>query len=357
MSDTKRRAKTAIVSFVHGLEQMQSSKEFLSEPRDKKSNLEPRVDLKINERQQHVANNSVRKNFLYPTNDFEQFTLPSGQSCRFLPKIVDADKCCVWSGNARDQTRIDLDDLNNLKASIQAQGQLVPILARPSKLSNNRITHEVIYGSRRLKACQELGIKIKILEAEISDQDAIFFMDAENASREDLSLYEKAIIYNKWLEDGIFLTRIELAKSLGISDRWVRQLLGFLKIPSSIIEALPSLKDLTSPRAEKILFYLSKLSDADLKIKQSVGQLRTEKSSYSGDELFERLFKDLSVKENSNKGIESWETKNISAEDGEIVLTIKTSKTGKINLEISRVLSPQRLSKFLDNLEKAAKKI
>lgn len=353
MAENKKRAKTAIVSFVQGLEKMQQA------GGEQPAILKEKAPLaKPMQNESGAAKSLPRRNTLQVPNQAEQFTLPSGKICQFLPKTVDSSKCRVWVGNARDQERIDLEDLSELKASIQAQGQLVPALARPSHPSlGSKTTHEIIYGSRRLKACQELGIKLKILEANISDQDAVFFMDAENASREDLSLYEKARIYSKWLEEGVFATRTELAKSLGISDRWVRQLLGFLKVPMCIIESLPSLKDLTSPRADKILFLLTKYNDAEERIKKSISRFRDEKAAYTADELFERLFKDLIEPKRKKNELQALETKQIVADDGEKLLTIKTSKSGRITLELNRTLSPQRLSRFLDGLEKVAKKI
>jgi ParB/RepB/Spo0J family partition protein len=354
MAEEKKKPKTAIVAFMQSLEKMEMS----AQPSKLSSETVKSSDSSTQNVESQPQNSFPRRKVFRTPVMPESFMLPSGKSCDFITKNVDSKNCCVWHGNARDQDRMNLDDLSSLKASIQAQGQLVPALVRRAgKKDNPNITHEVIYGSRRLKACQELGVQLKVLEAEISDEDAVFFMDAENASREDLSLYEKAKIYSKWLHDGVFTSKTELARSLGISERWVRQLLSFLKIPKELILALPSLKDLTSPRAEKIIFYLSKFNDAELKIQNSIENIRKEKPSYTSDDLFNRIFKDISNKQKQDDAIQAWETKELVADDGEKVVSIKTTKTGKISIEVNRSLSPQRLSRFLDGLDKLAKKL
>ena len=62
-------------------------------------------------------------------------------------------------GRFDDRLQLDVD---GLKASIEANGQRVPILVRP--LDGDR--YSLIYGRRRLEACRELGIKIRAIVTE-----------------------------------------------------------------------------------------------------------------------------------------------------------------------------------------------
>ena len=65
----------------------------------------------------------------------------------------------------------------------------MPILVRRSS-SDGR--YEVIYGRRRLKACRELGLKVRANVEDLDDASALLAKGLENAARRNLSFYEKA---------------------------------------------------------------------------------------------------------------------------------------------------------------------
>lgn len=88
--------------------------------------------------------------------------------------------------NAED----DDEGFEALKNSIRDGGQQVPILVRRSKSAEGRF--EAIYGRRRLKACRELGIKVRANVQDIDDATALLAKGLENAARRNLSFYEKA---------------------------------------------------------------------------------------------------------------------------------------------------------------------
>lgn len=77
-----------------------------------------------------------------------------------------------------------------LKNSIRDGGQQVPILVRKSKSADGRF--EAIYGRRRLKACRELGVKVRANVQDVDDATALLAKGLENAARRNLSFYEKA---------------------------------------------------------------------------------------------------------------------------------------------------------------------
>ena len=87
--------------------------------------------------------------------------------------------------NAED----DDDGFEALKASLRETGQQVPILVRRSK-SDGRF--EAIYGRRRLRACRELGLKVRANVQDLDDSTALLAKGLENAARRNLSFYEKA---------------------------------------------------------------------------------------------------------------------------------------------------------------------
>ena len=84
----------------------------------------------------------------------------------------------------------DDESFEGLKNSIREGGQQVPILVRRSKATEGRF--EAIYGRRRLKACREIGIKVRANVQDIDDATALLAKGLENAARRNLSFYEKA---------------------------------------------------------------------------------------------------------------------------------------------------------------------
>lgn len=344
MAEEKKRPKTAVLAFLQDLE----NNALVEEEVTLKEPTLPKVN--INE----MAILPQRK--FDSSQETQLYKLPSGKKSRFIPKTISSRNCRVWSGNSRIQEKLENTDLETLKAIIAVQGQQVPALARPVKdnIDANYISHEVIYGSRRLKVCQQLGIDIKIIEADLSDEDALLLMEAENSGRQDISIYEKAKAYQKWIDEKRFDSYNDLAQKLGKARSWVFKLVSFLKIPAFIIDAIPNLNELTKLRAERLLTLISKNENALEKIKDVIKSIKADKEDYNTDELFKKIF--LAFQRKTDKGLDGVDLKEICSGDGESILTIITTRSGKISLEINKQLSPQRLAKLLDGLEKVARK-
>ena len=83
----------------------------------------------------------------------------------------------------------DGDGFETLKSSIKDDDQQVPILVRRARTEGR---FEVIYGRRRLRACRELGLKVRANVQELDDATALLAKGLENAARRNLSFYEKA---------------------------------------------------------------------------------------------------------------------------------------------------------------------
>lgn len=83
----------------------------------------------------------------------------------------------------------DSDGFDTLKTSIAETGQQVPILLRRAAAQGR---FEIIYGRRRLRACQELGLKVRANVQDLDDATALLAKGLENAARRNLSFYEKA---------------------------------------------------------------------------------------------------------------------------------------------------------------------
>ena len=121
-----------------------------------------------------------------------------------------------------DQPRKDFDQatLEELAASIGANGLLQPIVVRKVKVKNET-RFQIVAGERRWRAHKLL--RAKRIKAEIADDMDDSTMDAqaiiENLQREDISQLEEARAYQRML-DRYGYTVEELAKRLGIKQPW-----------------------------------------------------------------------------------------------------------------------------------------
>lgn len=114
----------------------------------------------------------------------------------------------------------DPDDVGDIAESIRENGQQVPVLLRPAVHSDGKF--EIVYGRRRVLACQQLGLPVKALIRTLDDGEALIAKGLENASRQDLSFYERARFAAAILQQGY--SREEAQKALSISKNTLSQL-------------------------------------------------------------------------------------------------------------------------------------
>ncbi|MGG2473747.1 plasmid partitioning protein RepB, partial [Rhizobium sp. BR5] len=77
-----------------------------------------------------------------------------------------------------------------LVEAIREQGQQVPILVRPHPDFPGR--YQVAFGHRRLRAVSRLGIPVKAVVRDLSDEQLVVAQGQENNERRDLTYIEKA---------------------------------------------------------------------------------------------------------------------------------------------------------------------
>ena len=102
----------------------------------------------------------------------------------------------MQAGKYQPRTRMDEGALNELAASIKAQGLLQAILVRPiaPHPSHMGVTkYEIIAGERRFRAAQLAGLtEVPVLVKEVGDEAAAAMALIENIQREDLNPLEEA---------------------------------------------------------------------------------------------------------------------------------------------------------------------
>ncbi|MGZ3158780.1 MAG: ParB/RepB/Spo0J family partition protein [Burkholderiaceae bacterium] len=140
----------------------------------------------------------------------------------------------LQAGKYQPRTRMDEGALNELAASIKAQGLMQPILVRPIARSNGGASYEIIAGERRFRAAQLAGLtEVPVLVKDVDDQAAAAMALIENIQREDLNPLEEAQGIHRLITDFAF-THEQAASAVGRSRSAVSNLLRLLNLAKPV---------------------------------------------------------------------------------------------------------------------------
>ncbi|MCL1825656.1 MAG: ParB/RepB/Spo0J family partition protein [Betaproteobacteria bacterium] len=137
-------------------------------------------------------------------------------------------------GRYQPRTRMDPGSLEELAASIRAQGVMQPILVRP--LSGDAF--EIIAGERRWRAAEIAGLDtVPCLVREIPDDAALAMSLIENIQRENLNPLEEAGGIQRLIEE-FGMTHQQAADAVGRSRPAATNLLRLLNLAQPVQELL-----------------------------------------------------------------------------------------------------------------------
>jgi ParB family chromosome partitioning protein len=137
-------------------------------------------------------------------------------------------------GKYQPRTRMDPGSLEELAASIKAQGLIQPISVRPVGPSR----YEIIAGERRWRAARLAGLtEVPVLIRDIPDDAALALSLIENIQREDLNPLEEAAGIQR-LIDEFGMTHQQAADALGRSRSAASNLLRLLQLAKPAQEML-----------------------------------------------------------------------------------------------------------------------
>jgi ParB family chromosome partitioning protein len=140
----------------------------------------------------------------------------------------------IQRGKYQPRRHINQEALEELAASIKAQGVMQPIIIRP--ISSDK--YEIIAGERRWRASQLAGLdKIPAVIRHVPDEAAIAMALIENIQREDLNPLEEAIALKR-LQDEFELTHQQVAEAVGKSRTAVTNLLRLISLDEEVKKLL-----------------------------------------------------------------------------------------------------------------------
>lgn len=244
-------------------------------------------------------------------NKRAQRTLPKGTigSVRAgLGGIQEIDTNLILPWGPDDRIEPELTVVNSgempssiveLASSIEQTEQQIPVLLRPA--INKDGYFEVIYGRRRILACRQLNIPVKALIRTLDDTQALMAKGLENASRKDLSYYERVRFAAAILEQGY--DRSIAMQALSISKNTLSQLERISRlIPDVLGDAIGAAPMSGRPRWTMLAEYFEKQIAAE---SSSIQILDKAPDNLSSDEKLTFLLDELSTNRKTKIDVES----------------------------------------------------
>ena len=140
----------------------------------------------------------------------------------------------IQAGKYQPRRHWDETALDELAASIRAQGLIQPVVVR--EIGKNR--YELIAGERRWRAAQRAGLaQLPAVVKQVSESAAPAMALIENIQRQDLSPLEEAQALARLLKD-FKLTHQQVADAVGRSRAAVSNLLRLLELPAAVSKLL-----------------------------------------------------------------------------------------------------------------------
>jgi len=214
--------------------------------------------------------------------------MSSNRALRSARDAVDAHH--VWEldpdeiEDERFADRLDPEDVRDLRASIEQNGQTVPILVRRDPGASNR--YLLVYGRRRLEAIRssdKIG-KVRALIANLDDSAALRAQVSENTGRRDLSYIERALFARELLDSG-FGTQAQIAEVLNATRSAVSMSISVAKtIGSDLAQAIGPAHGVGRPRWEALARELSEARATPEELRELALTARSKAAAGQTDE-------------------------------------------------------------------------
>jgi ParB family chromosome partitioning protein len=203
--------------------------------------------------------------------------------------VIEIDPALVDSSFVSDRIGIDAVKLAQLSEQIKDHGQQVPILVRPHPDAGGR--YQVAYGHRRLAAVKLLGIKVRAVVRELSDDQLVVSQGQENNARTNLSYIERALFAVR-LEDRSF-SRETIMAALGIDKAALSKMVSVVRqVPIELIEAIGAAPEIGRRRWMELADLLPKANVKNLLSSLS----EPETKALSSDQRFQAVVDALTAK-------------------------------------------------------------
>ena len=220
------------------------------------------------------------------------------------------------------------DEIEELAMLLKA-GQITPIRIRPKPSGR----YEIIAGHRRVRAAPVAGLSnLAAVVVNIDDIRAAIELMVDNEAAEGVGDYERANGYQNLIGKG--MNQNEVAECMGIGKSLVAMRLNFLKLPSTVIDALKEYPRAYSHTTVSKLLPLLKESP-NLALQAADGTRRVGTGEWSAQTFIAQMF------QQQKKLHAPPESKNtdgfaITDTDSRPVLTMKSKPKGRVEIQLAQ---------------------
>jgi ParB family chromosome partitioning protein len=152
--------------------------------------------------------------------------------------IVELDPRLLDVSAVADRLSDDGEEYQELKQAIRDAGQTTPILVRPF---GDGQRYMVVFGHRRRKVAEELGIPVKAVVKKLDDITSAIAQGQENSARSNLSFIERAYFAQNLIAAG--MTKDVVRSSLAIDEAMLSKMLGVVEVvPEPVIKTVGASK-------------------------------------------------------------------------------------------------------------------
>lgn len=250
--------------------------------------------------------------------------------------VVELDTGDIYPSFVQDRMEGDID---GLIASIQEQGQQVPILVRPHPDQSGR--YQIAFGHRRLRAVKQLGFRVKAVVRELTDEQLVIAQGQENNERQDLTFIEKARFAARLREK---FSRDVIIASLSVDKGDLSKMLAIVdSLPTELIDAVGPAPGVGRPR----WLELAELVEKSPTPQDSVSYAMSDVVRHLGsEERFKAVVTHLKPRRPA-KGAPAI----LAASSGVRLAEIKNGKS-KLEITVDKKLSPEFAAFILERLPK-----
>lgn len=236
-------------------------------------------------------------------------------------QVVEIDPHLIDPSFVRD--RLDEpagDDFEAFKASLEENGQQVPVLVRPRPDQEGR--YQAAYGHRRVAALRALNRPVKAIVRDLTDEQLIVAQGKENTDRRDLSFIERALFAAR-LEDRGF-ARTALIAALSVQKGNLSTMISVARsIPEELIVAIGAAPKVGRPRWEQLA---GLIAEADQRWREAISDPGF--ADVSSDAKFERVLKAVSSRSRKTashivKGANGHQVARVQRGKNQVRLTIE----------------------------------
>ena len=248
----------------------------------------------------------------------------------------------------KDRLSFSDADVASLAASIKEHGQQVPIMVRP--LSDKPGRYKIVYGRRRLRALQSIGLSARALVRTLSDEEAILAQGQENSHRLDPSFIEKALFAAQLSDNGY--DQPVILDALAIDKPMLSRMTKVARsIPETVIELIGSAHGVGRRRWEDLA---DKAKDSNVDLVRISSDLGLEQIPTS-DERFARVSDAISKLGKPARSTKSAAHMVVSS-DGKTLAEVKDSPRA-LTVKMSKVDTPEFAQWMRDNADVELKRL